>query len=54
MMRITRKIRLVAAASKHVDKDTTPAPSIVQLGNIAELVKGPSTYNFDSYYGHRM
>jgi hypothetical protein len=46
-MRFTRKIRPDADMSEHADNDTTSAPSIVRLGNIAELVEGGGSVHAD-------
>jgi hypothetical protein len=46
-MRLTRKIRPVAAPAEHTDDDTTSAPSIVRVGNIAELVEGGGNVHAD-------
>jgi hypothetical protein len=46
-MRITRKIRPAAAVSEHADTDTPSTPSIVRLGDIAELVEGGGNVHAD-------
>lgn len=46
-MRIIRKIRPAAAAPEHTDHDTTSAPSIIRLGDIAELVEGGGSVHAD-------
>jgi hypothetical protein len=46
-VRIARKIRPTVVDSEHVENDTAPAPSIVRLGDITELVEGGGNVHAD-------